>query len=267
MLFRSQFRDLPVIVDECDPCVPAHFSAYDNANFGFRNTPYYGSVMASVFKRILDLNDSERDAPDVTLASAWAFYFEGERYFEGFREFFTADNVELPVLNAYRALAKLHDDRVALSSDATWLISEVDRLATDVMDPATGSLDDLEVDGIATRTKKSVRAVLWHHRDDQYAAAPDAQVTVAVAGLPFGADKVSVRQVRIDRTHSNAHAVWEAMGRPQHPTTAQLAELHAKDGLEEGHVIETRAVGENSIELSITMPLHSISLLEITPAE
>ena len=41
----------------------------------------------------------------------------------------------------------------------------------------------------------------------------------------------------------------------------------AKDGLEEGHVIETRAVGENSIELSITMPLHSISLLEITPAE
>ncbi len=263
---HPQFRNLPVIVDECDPCVPAHFSAYDNANFGFRNTPYYGSVMASVFKRILDLNDSEHDAPDVTLASAWAFYFEGERYFEGFREFFTAENVELPVLNAYRALARLHDDRVTLASDATWPIGEVDRLATDVMDPETGSLDDVEVDGIATRTDKSVTAVLWHHRDDQYATAIDAQVTVTVTGLPFDANKAVARNIRIDRSHSNAHAVWESQGRPQHPTADQIAELHARDGLEEGEFVTVRTLGDHTIELTLPMPLHSVSLIQITPA-
>ncbi|NBT96191.1 MAG: glycoside hydrolase, partial [Chloroflexi bacterium] len=125
----------------------------------------------------------------------------------------------------------MHDDRVTLASDATWPIGEVDRLATDVMDPDTGSLDDVEVDGIATRTDKSVTAVLWHHRDDQYATAIDAQVTVTVTGLPFDANKAVARNIRIDRSHSNAHAVWESQGRPQHPTADQIAELHARDGL------------------------------------
>src|SRR5919199_1576842 len=36
-----RFRDLPVLVDECDASVPAHWGIYDNANFGYRNTAYY----------------------------------------------------------------------------------------------------------------------------------------------------------------------------------------------------------------------------------
>jgi xylan 1,4-beta-xylosidase len=123
-----QLRGVPCIVDECDPCVPAHFSRYDNANFGFRNTSYYPTVMASVFKRLMDLNDSLPDAPDVTLATSWAFYFEGERFFEGFREFFTAENVELPILNGYRLLGRLGETRLALTSDATWDVGRLDEL-------------------------------------------------------------------------------------------------------------------------------------------
>ncbi len=37
----EEYRDLPAIVDECDAGVPAHSSAYDNANFAFQNTEYY----------------------------------------------------------------------------------------------------------------------------------------------------------------------------------------------------------------------------------
>ena len=115
-------------MDECDPCVPAHYSRYDNANFGFRNTSYYPTFMASLFKRLLDLNAALPEAPDVTLATSWAFYFEGERFFEGFREFFTAENVELPVLNGYRLLGRLGQTRLALSSDASWDVARLDDL-------------------------------------------------------------------------------------------------------------------------------------------
>ena len=60
-------RHVPAIVDECDPCVPAHFNRYDNPNFGFRNTAYFASAMVSIFKRVLDLNEALPDAPDVAL--------------------------------------------------------------------------------------------------------------------------------------------------------------------------------------------------------
>lgn len=261
-----QFRHLPVIVDECDPCVPAHFSAYDNANFRFRNTPYYGSVMASVFKRILDLNEAEIDAPDVTLASAWAFYFEGERFFEGFREFFTAENVELPVLNTYRVLARLHTERVPLASDASWAIRDVDQLATDVMNPSTGTVDDVEIDGLATRTSSSVAAVIWHHRDDQYASSGDAHVTVTVSDLPFDAAHAQARRVRIDGDHSNAHAVWVRQGRPQHPTREQIQELRSLGALEVGQPLPVAVVGTRTVRVNFSMPLHSVSFIEVTSA-
>lgn len=264
---HPQFRHVPVIIDECDPCVPAHFSAYDNANFGFRNTPYFGSVMASVFKRILDLNETETDAPDVTLASAWAFYFEGERYFEGFREFFTAENVELPVLNAYRMLARLGETRLSLTSDASWAIGDVDRLAANPGEPAPGDLDDVEVDGIAARSGDAVSAVLWYHRDDQYATAPDATVSVDMTGLPFPASEARVTHHQVDGGHSNAFAVWQAQGRPQHPTPSQLAELHARDGLEEGGPVSVSVIGERALRLTLSMSLHSLSLLEVTHAD
>ncbi len=285
-----QLRGLPCIVDECDPCVPAHFSRYDNANFGFRNTSYYPTTMASVFKRLMDLNDSLPDAPDVTLATSWAFYFEGERFFEGFREFFTAENVELPILNGYRLLGRLGDSRLPLTSDAAWDIGRLDELAGPTGSASTGSsfgapaavsaaagltasgstgtLSDAEVDGLAAlgrdaAGRPSVGIALWHHVDDQYVTAPAAAVTVALSNLPFDPAHAQVRHWRIDGAHSNAFTAWQEMGRLQDPTPEQLAALKARQGLEEGEPLHiTTAAGDAQIELRL--PLHALSLLEIT---
>src|SRR5690606_10571106 len=99
----AEYRDLPAIVDECDAGVPAHYSAYDNANFGFQNTEYYPVFQVKLMKKLLDVNDSE--PARVAEATSWSFYFEAERYFEGTRAFLTAGGVEKPLLNGYRALA------------------------------------------------------------------------------------------------------------------------------------------------------------------
>ncbi|HET7768642.1 MAG TPA: glycoside hydrolase [Chloroflexota bacterium] len=261
---HPQFRNLPVIVDECDPCVPAHFSRYDDPNFGFRNTSYYPTIMASVFKRLMDLNESLPDAPDVTLATAWSFYFEGERFFEGFREFFTAENVELPVLNGYRLLGKLGGTRLALTSDATWDINTLDALPGPEQD--NGRLADQEVDGLAAIDEQTgaVTVALWFHADDQYAAAPAAAVTLALHRLPFDPARATVRHWRIDETHSNAHTVWQQMGRPQDPTPEQLAALKARQGLEEGEVVQLTPAGDGA-QVRLHLPLHSLSLLEVSP--
>ena len=274
-----QLRGVPCIVDECDPCVPAHFSRYDDPNFGFRNTSYYPAVMASVFKRLMDLNESLPDAPDVTLATSWAFYFEGERYFEGFREFFTAENVELPVLNGYRLLGRLGSQRLHLTSDATWDIARLDELpgpaaaggpsfdasgatASRADAPDAPSLADQEVDGLAAREGDAIAVALWFHADDQYASVAPASVTVALRNLPFDAADAEVRHWRIDEAHSNAHAVWQEMGRPQDPTPEQLAALKARQGLEEGEALRITTEGGGA-QIELRLPLHALSLLEI----
>jgi xylan 1,4-beta-xylosidase len=257
---HPQFRGLPVIVDECDPCVPAHFSRYDNANFGFRNTSYYPTIMASVFKRLMDLNASMPDAPDVTLATSWAFYFEGERFFEGFREFFTAENVELPLLNGYRLLGKLGTTRLALESDSTWPIERLDDLPAP--DTGAGRLADREVDGLAASDEGRITLVLWHHTDDQYAAAEPVTVTVELRGLPFDPTRARVRHWRIDDTHSNAYTAWREMGRPQDPTPEQIAALKARQGLEESEPLHLTPAGDGA-HVSVHLPLHALCLLEV----
>jgi xylan 1,4-beta-xylosidase len=42
---------------------------------------------------------------------------------------------------------------------------------------------------------------------------PAAEITVAVDGLPV--TSMSLRHYRMDADHSNAYAVWQAMGSPQ----------------------------------------------------
>ncbi len=59
----------------------------------------------------------------------------------------------------------------------------------------------------------------------------------------------------------NAFAVWKAMGSPQNPTAAQVAELKAKDGLQQlepAHQVDAR---DGAVTISTEMPSHSISLL------
>lgn len=260
-----QFRHLPCLVDECDPCVPAHFSRYDNPNFGFRNTAYYPTIMASVFKRLMDLNESLPDSPDVALATSWAWYFEGERFFEGFREFFTAENVELPLLNGYRLLARLGATRLALISDASWDVRQLDALGG-----GPGQLPDVEVDGMATLAEStqdhgtSVAIAVWHHVDDQYAIAPAADVTLSLRHLPFDSAQARVTHWRIDAQHSNAHSMWVAMGRPQDPTPEQLALLKKEQGLTQGPALPAQTAGDHELELRLSLPLHALSLVEVT---
>jgi xylan 1,4-beta-xylosidase len=264
-----QLRHLPVLVDECDPCVPAHYSRYDNPNFGFRTTSYYPTIMASVFKRLMDLNASLPEAPDVALATAWAFYFEGERFFEGFREFFTAENIELPLLNGYRLLSRLGPVRLALSSDATWDVRDLDQLGHPDQPLGPGQRSDAEVDGLAVLSAdgRAASILIWHHVDDQYATALPARVTVYLRGLPFPAPRARVRHWRIDATHSNAYTVWQQLGRLQDPAPEQLQVLRDRQELEEGAPVllldEGAAAGE--LWLQLDLPLHALSLLEVHP--
>jgi xylan 1,4-beta-xylosidase len=207
-------------------------------------------------KKLLDLN--ARSNAQVHQATTWSFYFEGERLFEGTRSLFTAGGVEKPVLNAYRMLGRLGDTRVAVQSSGAW---SLDRL-----DDAEAAMRE-EIDALATvGGAGAIQVLVWRHADDQYAvAAGEADVTVRVERLPFDGD-VRVSHTRIDACHSNSHAAWQALGRPDDPTDAQLRTVTERQGLEPYGPDRTETVRDGGVTLRIALPLPAVSLLEIRPS-
>ena len=102
---HPSLAETPVFADECDPGVPSHMGIFDNRNYGFRNTAYYAVFQLQLMTALVDGPPGGRRG--VSLATAWAWYMEGDRYFEGTRSFFTASDIPLPVTNAYRMLSML----------------------------------------------------------------------------------------------------------------------------------------------------------------
>lgn len=251
----DEYRGLPAIVDECDAGVPAHFSVYDNANFQFQNTEYYPVFQVKLMKKILDLNETE--AVQVEQATSWSFYFEGERFFEGTRAFLTAGGIEKPLLNAYRLLGRLGELRIDAVSDAAHAVT--------LLDQAEGRSMPEEIDALASRSASGTIAVLvWRHTDDQYQRDDvSAAVTLDVTGLD--ADAYTLSHHRIDAAHSNSHTAWVAAGSPQVPTEEQLAAIKARQGVEELEPARRVEVSSSALELTVSLPLPSVSLLVLEP--
>lgn len=241
---------LPVLVDECDPAVGTIYGVFDNPNFVVTNNEYYPTFHCALVRRILDLN--RRYPNRVALVTAWAFYMEGKRYFEGNRTLVTNENIEKPVLNAFRMLARLGHTRLAVESSAT-------RAGLAEGDPGC------EVSGLAASSYGKVAVLAWHQADPWWLEGT-AQVELRLEHLPFaGAARVS--HYRIDGSHSNAYAEWVRQGRPQDPSPAQVEQIKAHQQLE---LLEppanVRIEADGSLVLGFELPLYATSLIEVVPA-
>lgn len=262
----AAFRDLPVLVDECDASVPAHWTIYDNANFGYRNTEYYAVFQCQQMKKLLDLD--RLGLARVHLATTWSWYFEGERYFEGTRSLFTTDGIVKPVLNAYRMLGKLGNRRLAVESSHGWAL---ERLASapppDAPDRDTGCPEDAggeEIDALATIDDAGrIAVLLWYFADDQYRRGV-GRAELALTGLTLG-PRATLRHWRVDAARSNSYAAWSEAGRPRDPSTAQLAFIRARQDLAQFEPPRPVDVRNGELRLEIELPLPSVSLLELTP--
>jgi len=243
-------RDLPVFVDECDPAVGTIYGVYDNPNFIVTNTEYYPTFLCALVKRILDLNHQYGEP--IQLITTWAFYFEGKRFFEGNRTLVTNENIEKPVLNAFRMLGRIGHIRLALHSTH----------GRDVLAP---NAPRVEVDGLAAISGKQVTIMIWHQSDEWWLEG-EKEITLQVEHLPF-THQAMVRHYRIDGEHSNAYTEWVRQGSPQDPSPAQLAYIKNRQGLELLKPPQVLSAHDGRLEIAFRLPLHATSLIEITPAD
>src|SRR5688572_12775496 len=218
MVIVASFPELkrtPIVIGESDP---EGCAACQGPQLGYRNGTMYSSYTAASFARKHDL--AERHGVNLEGALTWAFEFEDQPYFAGFRALAT-NGIPLPVLNVFRMFSKMGGQRVAAQSSAE---VPLDAILTDGVRGAP------DVAALASVEPNRLAVMVWHYHDDDV-AGPEAAVDLAVAGLPAAARRATVTHYRIDEDRSNAYAAWRRMGSPIAPTRPQYGELEAASRL------------------------------------
>ncbi|MCH6160354.1 GH39 family glycosyl hydrolase [Streptomyces marispadix] len=176
------------------------------------------------------------------------------RLFHGGFGLLTVGNLRKPRFWALRMLTQLEGGRVpaAVSGDGAEALVEV--LATRTDDCA--SVDVLCWNGTLDQTKLDGSAALGR------------EVRIEVDGLPPGAC-YSVTRRRVDETHSNIKAVWDAVdgGHSDWPNERQWAELRAADELFEESAGTVTADGDGSLVLTCDLPMPGIGALRLDRAD
>jgi xylan 1,4-beta-xylosidase len=244
----SELKGKPVIIGESDPdgCAACPASLYPQN--GYRNGTLYASYTAAAFARKYAL--AEKHGVNFEGAVTWAFEFEGQPYFAGFRVLST-NGLPLPVLNVFRMFGLMGGRRLAVASNGEVTLEAIRK---------EGVRGQPDVAALASLRDDKVCVLAWHHHDDDLPGLP-AEVELSVAGLPVGDAPVLVEHFRIDRDHSNAFEAWKRMGSPQHPTPEQSAELEGSSDLTLlGSPRWIRAEG-GTLTVQFTLPRQAVSLL------
>ncbi len=246
----AKFRNLPVILSESDPEGCAACPARIYPQNAYLNGPLYAAYTAAAMKGVMEL--SARDQGDIEGMLTWAFEFEGQGYFEGFRTLAT-NGVDKPILNLFRMAGLMRGDRVeATSSGAIPLDAKL----------AKGVREKPDVDVLATREDRRIAMLVWNYHDDDV-AGPDAAITLAVQGLPAGARRVLMKHYRIDANHSNAFSVWKGMGSPQEPTPEQQRQLEAAGQLQLLDSPNWLWNDSGSVSIKFDLPRQGVSLITL----
>ena len=181
----------------------------------------------------------------------WAFLFEDQPYFDGFRDLAT-NGIDKAVLNAFRMLG--HARRRLGRGDERPRARHRGRSWTH------GVRGTPDVNAVATRDDKGVSILAWHYHDDD--VEDGAAKVVDRARRPAGRRGRRLRHYRMDEDHSNAFGVWKAMGSPQDPSGADYARLEAAGQLE---TIESKRVeiADGRLDLTTDLPRQGVSLIRL----
>ncbi len=184
-------------------------------------------------------------------AVTWAFEFENQPYFAGFRAL-SSNGIKLPVFNVFRMFSRMGADRVPAMSDGA---ADLDSMMKE------GVRQKPDVAALASRDARRVTVLAWHYHDDDV-AGPDAAVTLSLEGLGLKQGKAKLQHFRIDAAHSNAYTAWQRLGSPASPTAAQYKQLEAASELAQLEGAPTSLdVVDGRATLKVALPRQAVSLL------
>jgi xylan 1,4-beta-xylosidase len=243
------FKNTPIVIGESDPDGCA---ACQGPQLGYRNTTMYSSYTAASFARKHEL--AAKHGINLEGALTWAFEFEDQPYFAGFRVLAT-NGIALPVLNVFRMFSHMSGQR--LTTESSHGLS-LDSILKD------GVRAEPDVAAMASLDGKKLCVMAWHYHDDDV-TGQDAAVELSLDSLPFADGPVQLQHFRIDGEHSNSYEVWKKLGSPQQPTAEQYAQLEKASELTSLENPLQINVKDGKASVRFTLPRQAVSLLILQP--
>lgn len=241
-----EFKKLPLVIGESDP---EGCAACQGAQLGYRNGTMYSSYTAASFPRALEL--AEKHGVNLEGALTWAFEFENQPPFAGFRQVASA-GLDLPVLNVFRMFGKMSGQQLSVTSTAAFTADQIRK---------SNVREQSDVSAYASADKNKIAVLVWHYHDDDV-PGPDAEINLQLNGVPFPRAKVS--HFRIDAEHSNSFEAWKKMGSPFPLSDNQFSQLEQAGklaALEEDKYLNTT---NGMLHLRFNLPRTGVSLLVLT---
>jgi xylan 1,4-beta-xylosidase len=246
-----EWQKTPIILGESDPEGCAACSAQQHPENAYRNGPLYAAYTVTVLAQIYTL--AALDRVNFRGAVTWAFEFEDQPYFAGFRDLAT-NGVDKAVLNSFRMFGLLNGERIAVNSTGAVPVEEMLQ---------SGVRGRPDVDAIAAHHDREITVLVWNYQDDDV-PAPDAPIDLAITGIPDTVKAVLLEDFRVDGSHSNSFAEWKNMNSPSHPSLDQQKRLEDAGQLLEVGSPRWVTVKEGHVNLNFALPRQGLSLLRIT---
>jgi xylan 1,4-beta-xylosidase len=247
----AEWKRTPIILGESDPEGCAACSAKERPQNLYRNGPLYGAYTMETLSNIYEL--ARQQQVNFLGAATWAFEFEDQPPFAGFRELATS-GVDKPVLNAFRMLGLMGSERVKASSSAALPIDEMVR---------SGVLREPDINVIAARKgEREIEVLVWNYHDEDV-PFPAVAIDLEIEGLPANASRGLLEHFRVDASHSNAFTAWKDMGSPQAPSEKQYEQLQSAGQLQ---LLDSPAwvdLRGGNARVQFSLPRQGISLLRL----
>ena len=248
-----EWKQTPIVLGESDPEGCAACSANENPQNSYRNGPLYGAYTVDALNNIQALAHQE----NINLLGVvtWAFEFENQPYFAGFRELAT-NGVDKPVLNAFRMLGLLGNERVQATSSGALKTEDIARNGVRALP---------DINAIATRKgeDREIEILIWNYHDDDV-LFPAAPIDLVITGLPADAKRGLLEHFRVDSDHSNSFTAWKEMGSPQSPTESAYKRLESTGQLQ---LLDSPAwveMRQGKVQLQFTLPRQGLSLVRLS---
>jgi xylan 1,4-beta-xylosidase len=156
-----EYKHLPIIIGESDPegCAACRSRAM------YRNGTMYSSYTAASFPRKLEI--AAKHGVNLEGALTWAFTFEDQPPFAGFRQLASA-GLDHPVLNVFRMFGKMSGQQVSVTSSAGFN-AEIIR--------ARNVREQPDVSAQASLDGRTLSVLVWHYHDDDV-PGPEAAIAL-----------------------------------------------------------------------------------------
>ncbi len=243
-------KNLPIIIGESDPEGCAACSEDFSPQNAYRNGTMYSSYTAASFARKHDLAANRK--VNLKGAVTWAFEFEDQPWFRGFRDLAT-NGVDKPVLNVFRMFGMMQGKRVEVNKNLAYNYLSIRDSSVRGAQP--------DINGFAARDAHGATVMVWNYHDLNKTDVPPSPVTITLQEVP--AKRVLLHHYRIDKEHSNAYEVWKKMGSPKNPTADQVKELERAGQLELIAAPEWITIENNKAVIKTMLPRQGVSLLKL----